>query len=177
MPARIVPLVALCLFIAPLGCRNGTPKPAAAPSAAPAGGITAPAADAVSPAPVPVPPVELVPPPEPRFSGFAPEGAGHPSEFLANRPAVLHVAGRTFTLPATLWFTDATAPGGSSPVLFRIRPGGSGYYDFTFSPTGEPCRFTAPDGSELAVSDVKLGLDADDEAHVRTVFRLTLDKP
>ncbi len=103
------------------------------------------------------------------FSGFAAEGEGQPTEFQADRPATLHFGRESRKLPCTFWIPEDAA----MPFLYTMRPGGSGYQDFTFGPDKIPCRFTDPEGRELAVLGVKYETKPDG----RTILHLTLVKP
>lgn len=112
--------------------------------------------------------------------GLAAPGRGHPTEFLADRPAVLHVADRQWPLPCTLWFDDGAAPDGETPVAFRMRRGGSGTYDVFVAGDGgreAPCRFTDADGRPLAVLNVRFSIDELDGGRTRSTFRLDLARP
>lgn len=120
--------------------------------------------------------------PDGAFEQFAAEGQGHPTRLLADRAAVLHVAGRRFPLPCTLWFDDQTAPGGDTPLTFRIRRDGSGYYDFVLGAEpgggpGTPCRFTEPQGESLVVYDVKFSIADAENRRVESTFKLQFVRP
>jgi hypothetical protein len=107
------------------------------------------------------------------FSGFAAEGEGQPTEFQADRPATLHFGRESRKLPCTFWIAGE----GDTPFLYKIRPGGTGYYDFTFGPDKVPCRFTDAEGRELAALQIKYDTKPEGGNRMRTIYRLTLVKP
>jgi hypothetical protein len=111
------------------------------------------------------------------FNGFADEGHGHPTELRANRPAMIELGGKRHPLPCTLWFADETAPGGDSPVTYRLRPGGSGYHDFYFAGGATPCPVMSPEGKPLAALVVKLSVEAISGGRTKTLLNLQLVEP
>lgn len=177
---RCVAAVTMALLIAvAAGCRE---KPAATPPPkAPTESAAPVVPSPINPVPsaeqggamTPTPPADAAPPATP-FTGFAAEGEGQPTEFQANVKASLHFAGVSKELPCTMWFPGE---GADSPFSFSMRHDGSGYYDFTFGPAKQACRFTDPDGRDLAVLDVKFGVEDMGQDRTRSTFRLTLVKP
>lgn len=111
------------------------------------------------------------------FNGFADAGRGHPTELRANRPARIRLGGKRHPLPCTLWFADEAAPGGESPVTFRLRPGGSGYYDLYFAGGAAPCPVTSPEGEPLAALDIKLRVEPLSGGRTKTLLNLQLVEP
>lgn len=169
--AALAALAAMLLAAFAPGCTDGERKPRinSGPKASePGPDYSVPDDDIIV---EPHKPVAVTPPVV--FEGFAPEGEGHPTQFVTNCPAVLTFPGGKCDLPCTLWFDDRTAPDGETPFTYKMKPGGSGTYDLLFA-GDKPCTVTTPEGGPLTIIDLRFSTDETSGGRIRSVFRMHL---